>query len=190
MARKSTSRAFNQKAGVYPGTFSPITRGHLDIILQAAKLMDKLYVVVAINPAKDPLFTSAERVDMARAEITDYVLPRLKTAGIKCDIAVVEHSGLTAHFMKEHSAPFYIRGLRMGTEFDAEYPALVAGQREYKDFTPVFLCSSDPYLHIASSNLARELEAFNGTTLNLYVTPRVAEKLKQRITERGMRIEP
>lgn len=187
MGRK-LSKNFNGRAGVYAGSFDPITRGHLDIIFQAAKLMDRLYVVVGVNTSKQPLFTGAERVAMIRAEIADEVLPRLKKMGLSCDIRVAEHGGLTAQFMKANGAPFYIRGLRMGMEFDAEYPALVAGQGEYADFTPVFLCTTDPHLQIVSSSLARELGRFGGKSLERYVTKRVAAALEERIAARGPRI--
>ncbi|MDD9901242.1 MAG: pantetheine-phosphate adenylyltransferase [Alphaproteobacteria bacterium] len=176
------------KAGVYAGSFDPITRGHTDIILQAARLLPKLHVVVGVNPLKSGgLFTPDERVDMIRHEIETAVKPQLEKEGIACDIKVAKHSGLTVAFMEAQNAPFLIRGLRLGTEFDAEYPTLVANHKEYNKFTPVFLCTTDPHLQIISSTLARELERFSGKSVKEYVSPHVAKKLKKRIDEKGLR---
>ncbi len=186
----SAKKAFQKKAGVYAGSFDPITKGHLEIIFEAAKLMDTLYVVVGVNHLKQPLFTPEERVAMIEKDIKKELAPRMEEAGINCKIKVRSHSGLTAHFMKAHNAPFYVRGLRMGTEFDAEHAALVAGKGEYEDFTALFLTLTDNELQSTSSSLAREMEMFGGTTLDKYVTPRTAKKLKERITERGLRAAP
>jgi len=171
----------NSKSGVYAGSFDPITKGHLDIIFQAAKLLDTLYIVVGVNSAKTPLFTAEERIAMIRHEIAAITEPALKQAGIKCEIKVAKHPGLTAAFMKAHDAPFYIRGLRLGTEFDAEYPAIVISKREYPAFTPVFLCAADPALQVVSSSMARELQRFGGKSMDALVTPYVAQKLKARL---------
>lgn len=187
---KSKTGTFNKKSGVYAGSFDPITKGHLEIIFEAAKLMDRLYVVVGINPHKQPLFSPDERVAMIEKDIKDVIAKRLKKAGIACDIKVKPYKGLTAHFMKAHNAPFYIRGLRMGTEFDAEHAAMVAGRKEYKDFTAVFLTLADNVLQATSSSLARELEMFNGQSIDQYVTPHVAKKLAKRVSERGLRVDP
>lgn len=185
MARKEPG-----KTGVYAGSFDPITKGHLGIIFEAARLMDRLYVMVGVNPAKQPLFSAAERVAMIKKDVREFLRPRLKDAGIACDIRVRQHQGLTAHFMQAHNAPFYIRGLRMGTEFDAEHAALVAGRNEYKDFTAVFLTLADTNLQSTSSSLVRELEMLGGKSVSKYVTPHVAKKLKERVEERGLRVRP
>ena len=177
-------------AGVYAGSFDPVTRGHLEIVFEAAKLMDTLYIVVAVNPGKSPLFTPEERVAMIEKDIRDVIRPRLQKAGISCDIQVKQHQGLTAHFMKAHNAPFYIRGLRMGTEFDAESAAMTVGRNEYKDFTPVFMTVANPALQTTSSSIARELEMFGGNSIKKFVTPQVAKKLKARVEERGLKAVP
>ena len=176
------------KTGVYAGSFDPVTKGHLDIIFQAATLLDTLYVVVGVNPGKTPLFSDTERQDMIRHEIKTLIAPQLKAAGHKCKIEVKTHGGLTAAFMKAHNAPYYVRGLRLGTEFDAEYPAIVVSKREYKDFTPLFFCTAKPDLQVVSSSMARELERFGGQSMKDLVTPYVGKKLKKRIDERGLRI--
>jgi pantetheine-phosphate adenylyltransferase len=177
------------KSGVYAGSFDPVTKGHMDIILQAALLLDRLYVVVGVNPGKSPLFTPEERLEMIREEIDRITKPALKAAGKSCDIKVEKHTGLTATFMKAHDAPYYVRGLRRGTEFDDESSAVAASRLQYGEFTPVFLCSSDAKLQDISSTAARELARFDGKGLEHYVSPAIEARLKKRIDERGLRIK-
>ena len=179
-----------KKHGVYAGTFDPVTKGHLDIIFQAAALMDKLYVVVSVNTAKNPLFSDDERATMVQQDIETVVKPKLAALGLPCNIEVKKNAGLTAAFMKAHNAPYYVRGLRIGSEFDQEYPAVIGGKGEYKDFTPVFLCVTDPALHVVSSTLAREIARFRGDSLENYVTPEVAQKLKERMAARPSSSKP
>ena len=176
-----TNNAAKPKGGVYAGTFDPITRGHLDIILQAARVVPRLTVLVAVNADKRPVFSDAERVDMIRHEIDAHVIPALAAEGITCDIQVEKSSGLTAAFMEANDCPFYIRGLRPGTDFDNEYPVAMAGRKEYAAFQPLFFVASDPHLNTVSSSLARELARLGGKSLSAHVTPYVEQKLKQRL---------
>jgi pantetheine-phosphate adenylyltransferase len=140
--------------------------------------------MVGVNPEKNPLFTPDERIEMIRHEIDTITQPKLKKNKQTCDIKVEKYSGLTAQFMKANKAPYYIRGLRLGTEFDSEYPALVAGKNEYKEFTPLFFCTADPLLQVVSSSLAREIESFGGKTTGKYVSSYIENKLKKRIKEK------
>lgn len=170
-----------QKGGVYAGTFDPITWGHLDIIMQAARVLPRLIVLVAINAGKSPVFSDSERVDIIRHEIEAHVKPALAAEGVACDISVEKSSGLTAAFMEANNAPFYIRGLRPGTDFDNEYPLAMAGRREYPRFQPMFFVASKADLNYVSSTIARELAKLGGKSLHAHVTPYVEEKLKQRL---------
>lgn len=174
-----------KKGGVYAGTFDPITRGHLDIIAQAARVVPRLIVLVAINPGKKPVFTDDERVEMIRHEIDDHVKPLLAAEGISCDIRVEKSAGLTAAFMEAHDAPFYIRGLRPGTDFDNEYPIAMAGRKEYAAFQPLFFVASDAGLNYVSSSIARDLARMNGKSLSTHVTPYVEKKIKERLGPKG-----
>lgn len=169
------------KGGVYAGTFDPVTLGHLDIILQAARVVPRLIILVAVNAGKNPVFTDDERVEMLRHEIDAHIKPALAKEGIICDIAVEKHSGLTAAFMEAHNAPFYIRGLRPGTDFDNEYPIAMAGRKEYAAFQPLFFVASDANLNYVSSSIARELAKLGGKSLSAHVTPHVADELKKRL---------
>ena len=188
MAKKKAQNGEN--AAVYPGSFDPLTKGHTDIAFQGAMIFPRLYIVVGVNPGKNPLFTPDERVEMIRHEVDTIIKPRLAKEGRVCDIRVVKHGGLIAAFMKAHKAPFYVRGMRLGMEFDNEYPALAMAKKEYKKFTPVFLCTTDPHLQIVSSSLSREFARFGGKSLQHMLTPYIAGKLEQRIREKGLRIEP
>lgn len=170
-----------EKGGVYAGTFDPITRGHEDIILQAARVMPRLIVLVAVNAGKSPVFTPEERVEMIQHEIETRLKPQLAAEGVTCDISVEAYSGLTAAFMEAHNAPFYIRGLRPGTDFDNEYPLAMAGRKEYPAFQPMFFVASEADLNYVSSTIARELAKLGGKSLHAHVTPYVEEKLKQRL---------
>ena len=182
----TTPTAKNQKpkAGVYAGTFDPVTRGHLDIILQAARVLPRLIVLVAVNSGKNPLFTEEERMEMIRHEIEAHIQPQLAAEGIVCDISVEKHSGLTAAFMEANNAPFYVRGLRPGTDFDNEYPIAMANRREYSEFQAMFFVASDANLNTVSSTVARELARLGGKSLSSQVTPYVEEKLRTRMAAR------
>lgn len=169
------------KGGVYAGSFDPITRGHLDIILQAARIVPRLIVLVAVNSKKTPVFSDKERMEMIRHEIDQHVKPALAAEGITCDITVDKSSGLTAAFMEAHNAPFYIRGLRPGTDFENEYPIAMAGRKEYDAFQPIFLVASDPSLNNISSSMARELARLHAKSLSTQVTPHVEQKLRNRL---------
>lgn len=175
------TRKKKRKGGVYAGSFDPVTRGHLDIIAQAARVMPRLIVLVAVNPGKNPLFTDDERVEMLRHEIDEHIKPALKAEGYACNIIVEKHKGLTAAFMEANDAPFYVRGLRPGTDFDNEYPIAMANRREYAAFTPLFFVASDANLNYVSSSLAREIAKLGGKSLPSLVTPYVEQKLTERM---------
>jgi pantetheine-phosphate adenylyltransferase len=109
------------------------------------------------------------------------VRPVLKEEGINCVISVEKSSGLTAAFMEANNAPFYIRGLRPGTDFDNEYPIAMANRKEYAAFQPMFFVASDANLNYVSSTVARELARHGGKSLSSQVTPYVEQKLRERL---------
>lgn len=189
MARKNTPKLSHTfRRAVYAGSFSPITRGHHDVILQAARSYDELYIAVGINPQKQPLFTPEERIAMIEHDIRTVIAPALAKDGVKCHLKVVSYDGATARFMQAVQAPFYVRGLRLGTEFDAELPSLQISKQMYPDYTPVFFCSTKADLQKVSSTMARELCALReDALLGQMVTPHVQEKLIARMQERKLR---
>lgn len=186
-ARQNTF-AHTFRRAVYPGSFSPITRGHHDIILQAARAFDEVIVAVGVNPGKQPLFTDAERVAMIEHDIKTHIAPVLAAEGVKCNLRVASFEGTTARFMQAANAPYYVRGLRAGTEFDAEFASLMVSKSIYPAFTPVFFCSTNPKLQTVSSTIAREVCKFGeDQILGEYVTTHVKDKLIERMRAQKLR---
>ena len=127
------------KVAVYPGSFDPITNGHLDIIYRAAKIFDKVIVLVAINPNKKSRFTPEERVEMIKETI--------KQENIEIDLT----TGLTVKYAKEHGATHLIRGLRAVTDFEYEFQLANANEYIDKSIDSVFLMSRAENSFINSS---------------------------------------
>jgi pantetheine-phosphate adenylyltransferase len=127
------------KVAVYPGSFDPITNGHLDIIYRAAKIFDKVIVLVAINPNKKSRFTPEERVEMIKETI--------KQENIEIDLT----TGLTVKYAKEHGATHLIRGLRAVTDFEYEFQLANANEYIDKTIDSVFLMSRAENSFINSS---------------------------------------
>lgn len=127
------------KVAVYPGSFDPITNGHLDIIYRAAKIFDKVVVLVAINPNKKSRFTPEERVEMIKETI--------KEENIEIDLT----TGLTVKYAKEHGATHLIRGLRAVTDFEYEFQLANANEYIDKTIDSVFLMSRAENSFINSS---------------------------------------
>ncbi|MBI9008630.1 MAG: pantetheine-phosphate adenylyltransferase [Tenericutes bacterium] len=138
------------KIGYYPGTFDPITFGHLDIIVRGAKLFDKLYVSISSNPQKDPLFTVKERVDLVSEVVKDYD-----------NIEVVTSNILTVEHCKQLGASHILRGLRAVTDYDYEFQQTSFNRSLSADIDTVFLMTEGKYVFLSSSSV-RELAHFGG----------------------------
>lgn len=158
--------------GVYPGTFDPITYGHLDIIQRATRLVDRLIVGVAINAGKDPLFSIDERVEMIETELKNQPL----TPDV--EIIVKPFNSLLVHFAKQEGAQVLIRGLRAVSDFEYEFQMAGTNRKLCPELETVFLVASESYQLIAS-NLVREIARYKGDT-TAFVSSQVAEKLKKR----------
>ncbi len=156
------------RVGVYPGTFDPITLGHMDIITRAAALVDKLIVAVAGNETKDPLFSAEERVAMADAE-----LAALRAAGR--DVEVRAFDNLLIHFARQVGASVIIRGLRAVSDFEYEFQMATMNARLESDIETVFLTASERHQFVAS-NLVKEIARLGGDVSG-FVSPAVAEAL-------------
>ena len=161
-----------KKRAVYPGTFDPITLGHIDIIKRASKLVDELIVGVLNNNSKTPLFTPEERVEMIRESVAD--MPNVK---------VMAFDGLLVDFAKQHKALFVVRGLRAVTDFEYEFQMAQANRIIDKDVDTVFLTTSNAYSYISSSTV-RELASFGGD-ISKFVTKSVEMKVKEKIKKRN-----
>ena len=157
------------RIGLYPGTFDPVTNGHLDIIGRARKLVDRLVVGVAQNDDKGPLFLTDERVEMVRAEV----------ARFDADIIVQPFSSLLMHFAEELNANVIVRGLRAVADFEYEFQMTAMNQRLNQDIETVFLMA-DPRHQAIASRLVKEIARLDGK-IDSFVPPAVAERVRQKV---------
>jgi pantetheine-phosphate adenylyltransferase len=142
-----------QRVGLYPGTFDPITNGHLDIISRAVKLVDKLVIGVAINEGKGPLFSLEERVEMVLAET--------KCFAEHAEIEARPFESLLLDFAEEVGAQTIIRGLRAVSDFEYEFQMVAMNQKMNHDIETVFLMASETNQFIAS-RLVKEIAKLGG----------------------------
>lgn len=161
--------------GIYPGTFDPITYGHVDIINRASKVVDELVIGVLTNYNKDTLFTRQERVDMIKELIKD--MP---------GITVEAYDGLLINFAKEQNADFVIRGIRAITDFEYELQMSQTNRKISPDIDTIFFTTSLEYAYLSSSTV-REVALFDGDISHFvpkFIEERVREKmLKLKTTE-------
>ena len=150
------------RIGVYPGTFDPVTLGHLDIIKRGARIVDRLVIGVTTNPSKSPMFTTAERMAMVRREVAD----------IGGDIGVVNFDSLLMDFAEREGAKVIIRGLRAVADFEYEYQMAGMNQQLNDRIETVFLMA-DVCLQPIASRLVKEIARYGGV-IEKFVTPAVA----------------
>ncbi|RYD41671.1 MAG: pantetheine-phosphate adenylyltransferase [Sphingomonadales bacterium] len=163
------------RIGVYPGTFDPITLGHMDIIRRGAKFVDRLIIGVTTNIAKSPLFDDDERIAMVKAEV----------AGIDGDIEVVGFNSLLMDFADAQGASIIVRGIRGVTDFEYEYQ-LTGMNRQLNDRVETVFLMADVNLQPIASRLVKEIAIFGGD-IHKFVTPSVRDAVVARIAERGLR---
>ena len=156
-----------KRTGLYPGTFDPVTNGHLDIIGRAVKLVDKLVIGVAINREKGPLFSLEERVAIIREE----TLECAKVA----EIEVAPFDTLTIHFAREVGAQVIVRGLRAVADFEYEFQMTAMNQQLDRNIETVFLMADPRHLAIAS-RLVKEIAVLGGDVTK-FVSPSVKDRL-------------
>jgi len=159
------------RIGLYPGTFDPLTNGHLDIIGRAVKLVDKLVIGVAINEGKGPLFTLDERVAIIQQETAHLT----KIA----EIEVLPFEGLLMHFARKVGAGIIVRGLRAVADFEYEFQMTAMNQQLDRDIETVFLMA-DPRHQAVASRLVKEIAKLGGD-VSKFVTPGVAERLLAKV---------
>ena len=158
------------RIAVYPGTFDPITLGHLDIIRRGAHLVDKLVIGVTTNPSKEPMFSVAERLAMVSREVSD----------IPGNIEVVEFGTLLMKFAESQGAAMILRGLRAVADFEYEFQMAGMNQQLNDDIETVFLMA-DASLQPIASKLVKEIARFGGA-IGKFVTPAVAEDVRRHLS--------
>ncbi|MDZ4775520.1 MAG: pantetheine-phosphate adenylyltransferase [Alphaproteobacteria bacterium] len=157
-----------QRVGLYPGTFDPITNGHLDIIERAAKIVDKLVIGVAINRDKGPLFSLGERVEMVEQETARF-------SGLM-EISVRPFDTLLMKFAEEVGAQLIVRGLRAVSDFEYEFQMVGMNQKLNPDIETVFLMA-DPTCQAIASRLVKEIARLKGEVTQ-FVPTDVERRLK------------
>ena len=157
------------KVAVYPGTFDPITLGHLDIIRRGAHLVDKLVIGVTTNPSKEPMFSVEERLAMVKREVT----------GFAGNIEVVEFDSLLMDFAEAQGATAILRGLRAVADFEYEFQMAGMNQQLNDDIETVFLMA-DVSLQPIASKLEKEIARFGGC-IDKFVTPAVAGDVRRHL---------
>ncbi len=160
---------------VYPGTFDPITNGHLDIIRRGVRLFDEVLVAVLGNPDKEPLFPVAERLEILRGAVA--ALPNVR---------VESFDGLLVDYVRSRQAQVIVRGLRALSDFEYEYQMALMNQRLGHDLETVFMMPSEAYSYV-SSRLVKEVARLGGDITGL-VPPDVVARLKRRFAAAGGRV--
>lgn len=159
------------KKFLYPGTFDPLTLGHLDIIKRASRLCDVLVVAIGTNSSKSPLLSEDERYELIREATED--------AGIT-NIEIIRYSGLLAKYMHENGIATMVRGLRDIPDFTSEMPRVYTSKHLYKDFETIFLITDLEHSFLSSSAI-KEVIYFNGSVEGL-----VPENVRRYIEEKNI----
>ena len=152
---------------IYPGTFDPVTNGHLDIIERASELFDKVIVTIAVNQNKKPLFTENERKDMI-LNVTDHLK----------NVEVDTFKGLLIKYAEEKNANIILRGLRAISDFEYEFQMSLTNRKLNPKINTIFLMPNEKYSYLNSS-LVRELASFNANVKE-FLPEYVLEKLKKK----------
>jgi len=163
------------RAAVYPGTFDPVTFGHMDIIRRAAGIFDRLVVAVAVNIGKDPLFNLDERVAMLRAELD------ASSNGSLAKVEIQPFDTLLMNFVDDVGASIIVRGLRAVSDFEYEFQMASMNGRLNPNVETVFLTASENHQFIAS-RFVKEIGALGGD-VGHFVSPRVKALLQSKYTK-------
>jgi pantetheine-phosphate adenylyltransferase len=152
---------------IYPGSFDPITNGHIDIAIRASKLFDKIIIAIFESPDKRLTFSTEERVDLAKRAV-DHIP----------NIEVKSYSNLTVNFAKQVNAIVMVRGLRMSADFEREFEMAMMNKKLYPDLELICFMASQEYQFLSSS-LMKEAASLGGN-INSLVPPHVAEALRKK----------
>jgi pantetheine-phosphate adenylyltransferase len=151
---------------IYPGTFDPITYGHLDVLARAARLFDRVTVAVAHNPEKTPLFTAEQRLEMLRPNLAAFP-----------NVSAVTFSGLLGDFAQSQQANAIIRGLRALSDFEFEFNMALMNRHLQPQIETLFVMPNEQFSY-TSSSLVRQVAKYGGN-VGHFVPPNVADELKR-----------
>jgi pantetheine-phosphate adenylyltransferase len=157
------------RLAVYPGSFDPLTNGHVDIILRGARLFDRIVVAILVNLEKRPLFTIEERVRIGREVFHD-----------QPNVEVDTFEGLLVDYARRRRAAAIVRGLRAISDFEYELQMALMNRRLYADVETVFMMPAEPYTYL-SSRLVKEVFALGGSVAGL-----VPEPVEARLREKAL----
>ena len=160
-------KSLQKRIAIYPGTFDPVTFGHIDIIKTAAKMFDEVHVAIANNTGKKPLFTTQERLKFMQ-------MATKSIPGVK----VETFNGLVVNFARKKSARAMIRGIRAVSDFDYEFQMALANQKLESEIHTIFVMPSEDHFYI-SSRLIKEIAQFGGD-VSRFVPPFVESRLRQK----------
>lgn len=158
------------KTAVYPGSFDPVTNGHLDIIKRAAKTFDKVYVAILTNSAKNPKFSLDERIDWLKRATKEFT-----------NVEIVSFSGLLVDFAKEIGANIIIKGLRAVSDFEYEFQMALTNRKLQPDIETMFLMTNGRYSYLSSS-IVKEIANYGGNLEGLvpdFMIEEIYEKIKK-----------
>ena len=164
-----------ERTGVYPGTFDPITSGHMEVVRRSMRLVDKLVIGPAISIGKGPLFSLEERMEIIKDDIEDF------SPADRSRIQIVPFEGLLIHFAREVGASVIIRGLRAVSDFEYETQMANMNARMEPNIETIFLMASDRHQFIASS-LVKDIARLGGDT-SQFVSKKVFERLKKKFAK-------
>lgn len=152
---------------IYPGTFDPLTNGHIDVIRRASELFSEVVVTVAINPGKAPLFTTAERLEMLKESLKDF-----------SNVTIDSFDGLVVEHAKQVDATGIIRGLRAISDFEYEFQMALMNRKLAGDITTIFLMPHEKYTYL-NSTIIRNLASLHSDVSD-FVPPVVQKALKNK----------
>ena len=157
------------KIAIYPGTFDPITNGHIDVAARASKLFDKVIICVAVNSEKTPIFTGAERIKLVRDSVKYFK-----------NIKVEEFDGLLVDYAKEKNAHAIVRGLRAVSDFEYEFQMALTNRKLCSGIDTIFLMPHEKYTYLNSS-IVREIAKFGGD-VSQFVPAHVERELMKKFS--------
>lgn len=159
------------KIAVYPGSFDPITKGHLDIIERASRTFDKVIVAVMYNKSKKPLFSHEERKQLIE-QCTTHL----------SNVSVDTHEGLLVDYLKDHDIKILVKGLRAISDFESEFQMASVNQKLYPEMETVFIMTRTEYMYLSSS-IVKEIAAFSGD-ISGFVTQTVQDAVLKKMEGR------